>query len=213
METRRPPPWTGHLLRDDYQTPANSKKTHRGDPGYLSPTPRPTPNLERHLERAMGTSMVRGNGIAQTRRGSVEDGTQNSESLPGRDGNLDPPYHVHNGTRNPETHSQNTLHVRTTKNGENNHRTILDASRLGEPTGRERTPTERPILGLLPRNFDMAREPTTHPPQRHEKTDTKPHSRARRSHSIGRASKHKTRTEPRHTAVMVDRCAHERVME
>ena len=36
METRGPPPWTGHLLRDCYQTPAlrihmNFKEIHRGD--------------------------------------------------------------------------------------------------------------------------------------------------------------------------------------
>ena len=41
--------------------------------------------------------------------------------FPGGTATAIPPYHVHNGTRNPETHSQNTLHIRTTKNGENNH--------------------------------------------------------------------------------------------
>jgi hypothetical protein len=175
------PPWAGHFLRDSYQTPANSKKTHRGDPGHLSPTPRPTPNLEGHLERAMGAVMVGVNGSAQIRRGIVEGGTHNSESLPRRDGNLGPPDHVHNRTRNPETHSQNTVHIRTTKNSENDHRTIPETSRLGEPTSQERIPTEQPILGFFPRNRVMAREPTirAHPLQRHGKTDTKPHSRAR----------------------------------
>jgi hypothetical protein len=48
-----PPPGTGYLLRDYYQTPTNSKETHRGDHGHLGPIPRSTTNLDRHLERTM----------------------------------------------------------------------------------------------------------------------------------------------------------------
>jgi hypothetical protein len=58
-----PPPGQGiSFATATRQTPANSKETHRGDSGHLSPTPRSTPNLERHLERTMGVAMVGGNG-------------------------------------------------------------------------------------------------------------------------------------------------------
>jgi hypothetical protein len=82
-----------HTYRDCYQTPTNSKETHRGDHGHLGPIPRSTTNLERHLERTMGVTMVGRNGFTQIRRGSMDSGTQNSESLPRRDNNLGPPYH------------------------------------------------------------------------------------------------------------------------
>ena len=62
-----PPPWAGYLLRDCYQTLTNSQETYRGDSGHLVPTSRSTPNLERHLERTMGFTMVGRNGFTQVR--------------------------------------------------------------------------------------------------------------------------------------------------
>ena len=102
METRGPPPWTGYLLRDCYQTLTNSQDTYRGDSGHLGPTSRSTPNLERHLEKTMGFTVVGRNGFTQVRCDSMDSGTHNSESLPGRDSNLGPPYHVYNRTRSPK---------------------------------------------------------------------------------------------------------------
>jgi hypothetical protein len=144
-----PPPWAGHLLRDCYQTPANSKETYRGDSGHLSPTPRSTPNWKDISKEQWEFLWSGGNGSTQVQCGFVEGGTQSSESLPRRDGNLGPPYHVHNRTRSPKTYSQNTFHLRSTKNSENDHRTIVEIDRLGEPTRQQRIPKERTILGLF----------------------------------------------------------------
>jgi hypothetical protein len=96
-----PPPGTWYLLHDFHQTPTNSKETYRGDSGHLGPTPRSTSNLGRHLERTMGVAMVGRNVITQIRLNSMDSGSQNSDSLPRRDSNLGPPYHVYNGTRCP----------------------------------------------------------------------------------------------------------------
>ena len=140
---------SGYLLRDCYQTLTNSQETYRGDSGHLGPTSRSTPNLERHLERTMGFTMVGRNGFTQVRCGSMDSGTHNSESLPGRDSNLGPPYHVYNRTRSPKIYIQNTLHQRSTTDSKTDHRTILEINRLGELTSQQGIPKERPIMGLL----------------------------------------------------------------
>jgi hypothetical protein len=95
-----------------YQTPTNSKETHRGDHGHLG-------NLERHLERTMGVTMVRRNGITQIRLSSMGGGAQNGESPPRRNSNLDPPYHVYNRNSRPKIHSENIHHQRSPKGGQN----------------------------------------------------------------------------------------------
>jgi hypothetical protein len=51
----------------------------------------------------MGVAIVGRNDITQIRLNSMVSGTQNSDSLPRRDSNLGPPYHVYNGTRCPKT--------------------------------------------------------------------------------------------------------------
>ena len=68
-----PPPGTCHLLHDFHQ----------------------------NLEGTMGVVMVGRNDITQIRLNSMDSGSQNSASLPRRDSNLGPPYHVYNGTRCP----------------------------------------------------------------------------------------------------------------
>jgi hypothetical protein len=160
METRGPPPGTGHLLHDSHQTPTNSKETYRGDSGHLGPTPRSTPNLERHLERTMGVTMVGRNDITQIRLSSMDSGTQNSNFLPRRDIHLGPQYYVYNGTRCSKTYSQNTHHHRSTTDSKKDHRTILEINGLGEPISQQGTTRERPIMVLLHRNRGMTREST-----------------------------------------------------
>ena len=150
METRGPPPGTGYLLHDCYQTPTNSKETYRGDSGHLGPTPRSTSNLERHLERTMGVTMVGRNNISKKTVSSMVNGTQTSDSLPRRDNNLGPPYHVYNGTRRPK----HTDKIPTTKGlPQTERKTIEQYLKLRESTIRD------------------------HPFQRHRKANTKPHSR------------------------------------
>jgi hypothetical protein len=141
--------------------------------------------------------------------------TPSGESLPRRNSNLDPPYHVYNRTRRPKIHRENTHHQRSPKGSKTDHRTILEIIRMDEFTSQQGFSRERPITGLLYRNRGMARESTirAHLFHRHRKTNIKPHSRGLPNYSSGDAFRHKAYIEPRHTTVMVDRDTHGRIME
>ena len=56
----------------------------------------------------------------------MDSGTHNSESRPGRDSNLGPPYHVYNRTKSPKIYSQNTLYQRSTTDSKTDHEQYLN---------------------------------------------------------------------------------------
>ena len=78
--------------------------------------------LRRRIEVIMVTSIVVGrNGTTQIRRCSMDSWTQNGESPTRRDSNPNPPYHVHNRTRCPKTHSQSPVHERSATRSKTDH--------------------------------------------------------------------------------------------
>jgi hypothetical protein len=84
--------------------------------------------------------------------------------------------------------------------------------RLGKPTRQHEPSGERPIMDLLNRIFNLARD-STNPFPRHWQTNTKPYPRTIRNCSTGRARRYKAHNGTRHTPVLVNRDPNGRTVE